>query len=615
VTPCGGITIDPERVARPLAILGFVLLAAGLLPMSWWMVPLAGAGLFCLVLSCVSRSDGFLLFGPLGTLQNIRASQRPRRWVIRTVIVLGTSVAALIGIFSGRRGALEDPNAIAEMNNQLTSTIGILLFLYVAVLTLNVMCGLVAKLKQMKQWDLLRATDLRRREIIGGLVFGNLPRIFEPIFAVTPILMMLPLFGGVSPWFPMVVLVGCAAFAFGLANMAVCFGLRSKRAATAGAKCIGLYFAYFVVAALFSQSSTVSFVASGVPYYLTYEAVLFESTEAYWLYIFARFTAFHFLVGVFFFLVSTQRVDEPDVVEMPIGPPQEKQEYARPVEVQYVSPEVEIVNVVEHVERPPMWEDNPIAWWTAHGWMNRTQAGFAMTMSLRIVTFLSAGFFVLCLFARCGTALSALVFIPGILIPGICACACLFPALFRAAGCIVDEKKADTWDPLLLTPYSRKEIVLQKFWGVFQSDRPAYLCLVGAMLPATLTGFIPLSVGMPLMLGTPMLVASLTAIGLFASARAKTKTTSIILALVIVFGFWLLAIGFASFFNFGATFNLATIIMGAVIPPALATTSTTYYGGSGLWMAALILGAVLHFAITRLFIRLAVVHVQDGEPS
>jgi hypothetical protein len=110
-------------------------------------------------------------------------------------------------------------------------------------------------------------------------------------------------------------------------------------------------------------------------------------------------------------------------------------------------------------------------------------------------------------------------------------------------------------------------------------------------------------------------VASLTAIGLFASARAKTKTTSIILALVIVFGFWLLAIGFASFFNFGATFNLATIIMGAVIPPALATTSTTYYGGSGLWMAALILGAVLHFAITRLFIRLAVVHVQDGEPS
>lgn len=582
-----------------------MLLAVGLLPMNWWMVLLSAVGAACLLISCFSRADGFLLVGPLSFVQTNRASQKPRRWIIRVAVVLVAGVIVHLNLFVGETSKLDNSNAVAEANNSLTTTLGMLLFIYVALLTLNVMCGLVIQLKQMKQWDLLRATDLRRREIIGGLVFGNLPKILEPIFAVTPVLMVLPLFGGVSPWFPMVVLVGCAAFAFGLANMALCFGLRSTKTTGAGWKCVGLYLAYFILSALQAGSSISSWFAVGVPFRLVNDMVKFDSEEAYWLFVFARFTVFHFLVGVLFFLFGTRRVDEPGVLEpMPsLNPVPLAKDDVREVEVVYI-------REPQFVERPPLWENMPIAWWTAHGWMNELQATMAKAVDLKLLGILGSMFFLYCLFLRAVTAdkpeqVYLVVHVPAGIATGISLCACILPALFRAAGCVVSEKKADTWEPLLLTPYTRREIVMQKFWGVFLSDRPAYYLMVGALVPATVTGFVAFTVSVPLLLGTPLMVASLSAIGLSQSVRSKSKATAIICSMVIVFLIGLLVVGFCSFFNCGVDYRISRIIMMAAIPPLFSTVLVEYLN-YWFWGIAMLLTHVFHISLTAFFLRLAI---------
>ena len=597
--------IDPERQARWLAPLGFVLLAAGLLPMNWWMVPLSVVGAACLLISCFSRADGFLLVGPLSFMQTKRASQKPRRWIIRVAVVLVAGVIVLLNLFVGEASKLDNSNAVAEANNSLTTTLGMLLFIYVALLTLNVMCGLVIQLKQMKQWDLLRATDLRRREIIGGLVFGNLPKILEPIFAVTPVLMVLPLFGGVSPWFPMVVLVGCAAFAFGLANMALCFGLRATKATGAGWKCVFVYLGYFILSALFAEASVTKWVTAGVPFRLVNDMAKFDSEEAYWLFVFARFTAFHFLVGVLFFLFGTRRVDEPGVLEpMPsLNPVPLAKGEVREVEVVYI-------REPQHVERPPLWENHPIAWWTAHGWMNELQATMAKAVDLKLLGILGSMFFLYCLFLRAVTAdkpeqVYLVVHVPAGIATGISLCACILPALFRAAGCVVSEKKADTWEPLLLTPYTRREIVMQKFWGVFLSDRPAYYLLVGALVPATVTGFVAFTVSVPLLLGTPLLVASLTAIGLSQSAHAKSKGSAIIYSMAIVFLIGLLVVGFRSFLNCGGGYLVSAFLMMVALPPTISFASDDYFS-FWYWLLAMLLTHVFHIFLICIHLRLAI---------
>ena len=117
-----------------------MLLAVGLLLMSWWAVPFAVVGAGCLLLCCFSRADGFLLFGPLSFVQTKRASQAKRKWIFRVLVVLVAGIIVIVSLFVGDEAKLENANVLAEANNALTTTLGILLFSYVALLTLNVMC-------------------------------------------------------------------------------------------------------------------------------------------------------------------------------------------------------------------------------------------------------------------------------------------------------------------------------------------------------------------------------------------------------------------------------------------------------------------------------------------
>jgi hypothetical protein len=153
---------------------------------------------------------------------------------------------------------------------------------------------------------------------------------------------------------------------------------------------------------------------------------------------------------------------------------------------------------------------------------------------------------------------------------------------------------------------------MQKFWGVFLSDRPAYYLMVGALIPATLTGFITFNVSVPLLLGTPLMVASLTAIGLSQSVRSKSKASAIIFSMAIVFVIWIITSALTAFFNCGGELRFGGIFMMAAIPPLLGTLSS-YYFSFWFWGIAMLLAHVFHISLTAFFLRLAIIHV-GGEP-
>ena len=67
---------------------------------------------------------------------------------------------------------------------------------------------------------------------------------------------------------------------------------------------------------------------------------------------------------------------------------------------------------------------------------------------------------------------------------------CLVPTLFRSVRAILREKNADTWDLLLLTPMSRKQIVIEKWWGVLLSERPTFYLMVVILLALSMTGLV-----------------------------------------------------------------------------------------------------------------------------
>jgi ABC-type Na+ efflux pump permease subunit len=98
----------------------------------------------------------------------------------------------------------------------------------------------------------------------------------------------------------------------------------------------------------------------------------------------------------------------------------------------------------------------------------------------------------------------------------------LLTTLFRAVKAILREKNADTWDSLLLTPMSRKQIVYQKWWGVLLSERPAFYVLAAILLAQTATGLVSYTGTVSILVGLPAMMAFWGAVGIYLSTRMRT---------------------------------------------------------------------------------------------
>jgi ABC-type transport system involved in multi-copper enzyme maturation permease subunit len=544
-----------------LAPWGAVLALTGAAVGGWVGVPLALAGVFLLLLACVSRKDGFLLFGPIASAELTRAARLGRPWFWRSVYAV---VAGLIVFFNLAAVVPADQlfgvpriprRQLVNMNEAISYWFAASLFVYVAVLTVQVMAGAVTEEREKKRWDALLTTDLRGREILLGKLFGRLPVLLDPLLAALPVLAVLPLFGGVPPWLAGTTVLACVAVMFGLGGVTLFFSVFAANRGTAIARTFILATLYLLVTSLvvlhqdypsyyFPQSVGVNspVVLGDLEYLLAVGNPIFGLTvvegspdiasaapRMAW-----HFALFQFGVFFLFGLTAIRRLPRATVWGATADTLSGRQRvtaaatHATQSDRKPTDPPPVLKPEKEPVDRPPVG-DWPIVWWERYGWLNKGQMSFVrhlFTWRLGLVAVMSFVFFLSVSIFEWAWPSSDLrrnnlveVAVLPIYIVGMIF---LFPAPFRAARCVAREREADTMDGLLMLPLSRAEILFQKWLGICLCDWPGIALLLAWYLPAVLTGHVPVSVAVLFVGGLAASMAILTAFGLYFSVISKT---------------------------------------------------------------------------------------------
>ncbi len=300
------------RWNRGLATVGYLVLLAGLLPVFnlGWIFVILGLGF--LLLSCYEPGHGFYLIGPLTALEVRPPLRRRAVWVKRIVIIV---VASYVIFWRFYDYDLTDLNRVSQANYGFVITVGIGLVLYVFIIGLNNFTNQVHRYKSGKQWEVLRTTDLRHREIVSGLILGKFPLILEPVLTITPLLMVMPLFGGVSPWLPLMVLLLALCTGLSIATMGTYFSLKRQTSAGAAGMCWAVYGVY-LFACCFAKylltwgyipySEVLEWFMSGFGFNFGMSKIL--EPEALAVTCLLETCSFHAMVSLLFFLLATQQV-------------------------------------------------------------------------------------------------------------------------------------------------------------------------------------------------------------------------------------------------------------------------------------------------------------------
>lgn len=605
---------DPETRAHKLAPWGAVLALVGAAVGGWAGVPLALVGVSMLLLACVSRRDGFLLLGPIAAAELTHAARLGRPWLWRSIYALTAGLIVFFNLLPWITidKPFEPPqlrrDRLAELNEGLSYSFAIALFLYVSVLTVQVMAGAITEEREKKRWDALLTTDLRGREILLGKLFGRLPVVLDPILASLPILAALPMFGGVPPWLAATTVLCCVAVMFGLGGMTLFYSLFSKSRGNAAGATFFTAFLYFLVSSLvafvFDHPELADFPRTYFPAFpftvgdLIYPFVVGNPVADIMLLArsgvdietAAPVYAWHFALfqfGVFFLfgLTAIRRLPSSIVwggtADTLSGTERVKTaaKQATWADRKPTDPPPVLKPEKEPVDRPPV-TDLPIVWWERFGWLNKGQVGFVTKVfTWRLWAVAGAAFafyFALRVFEwvwpsnpRDSRDVANIVLMPVILIGMVF----LFPPAFRAARCVAKEREADTLDGLLLTPLSRSEILYQKWLGVVLCDWPGFALLLVILAAGTLTGFIAVSAAVVYVVTVPAMVGFLAVWGLYFSVISKTGRAAVTrLVMFLIVALFVLNAAFVglsgAFDPPGARRGPSHLVPAAVFPPA-----------------------------------------------
>ena len=532
------------RWNRTLATVGYLVLLAGVLPIFnlGWLFVVVGLGF--LLLGCYEPGHGYYLIGPLTALEARPPLRRRAVWIKRIVILF---MASLVLFWQFNGYDVTDINRVAEANNRFVTIVGIGLVLYVFIIGLNTFTNQVHRYKSGKQWEVLRTTDLRQREIVSGLILGKFPLILEPVLTVTPIMMVMPLFGGVSPWFPLIVLLAAVCLGLNVATISTYCSLKRKTSAGAAGMVWAVYGVYALVSwiavALIQRkflpnSEVLQWFVSGFGWNFSLSSI--KSVETMIVSCLLESCSFHAMVSLLFFLLATLHVAGRQRLEASSEKSAKVADQPRRKRIA--------------VRRVKLWNKAPIAWWQAMHWMNWIQSGvnrnLTWPMAFLLMTVLTAFLIPLGIRSReydlrnsYSGELSDRTNV--LLVSGIAfrvlALICLVPTLFRSVRAILREKNADTWDSLLLTPMSRKQIVIEKWWGVLLSERPAFYLMVVILLALSMTGLVSFICSIQILIGIPAMMAFWCALGLYLSSRMRTVFQATTTAVVCVVTFVIFA--------------------------------------------------------------------------
>lgn len=197
---------DGERYARRLAPAGGLLVVVGLCGGGWLAAVLVPVGGLLLLLACVSRRDGLLVFGPFARAELVAAARRGRPWLWR--VLYAVAAVGLLAAFTAEAFLRDGParRSLPVRAEAFFYTFAAVQLAYLGYLTAALVAPVAAEEREKKRWEMLLTTDLRNREVLIGKAAGRAPQLLDPLLAALPVLALLPFLGGVSP-----VLVGAAA--------------------------------------------------------------------------------------------------------------------------------------------------------------------------------------------------------------------------------------------------------------------------------------------------------------------------------------------------------------------------------------------------------------------
>jgi MFS family permease len=544
---------DPEHHAPRFAKFGWLLAIGGAVVGGWVGIPVAVVGVSALLLACYSSKDGFLLFGPIPAAEWNRTARRGRPWLWRAVyaVAAGAIVVGNLNTYGGFAEAVPR-GRVTYIAEQVGNWFAACLFLYVGVLAVQVYATAIPDDRVAKRWDVLRTTDLRPREVVFGKLLGKAPVLAEPLLTATPVLTLLPLFGGVSAWFPAAVLGCCAAAAVGLGGVATFYSVFARTGGQAIRWTVILTVVYlFVSGIVYGVTNRMAktglpgvaarggeLFAAGNPFIAFAELSRPNVTEDDLQKLAGRFVLFHIAAGVLFALVAVRRLPRAEEWDMRPAP--------KPKLVK-VSPRVFVLKTppaVAPVLRPPVG-DQPLVWWERFGWLNKGQADFVQSVRYERLKWI----FVVSLlvgvvitggrlldprndFWRGSQMVVAALAVVGLVIGGFVVTTL---PLFRAARCVARERTADTLDNLR-TALSAREVLYQKWLGVLLSEWPAYSFLLATTAPLIITGVVHPIGGVIYLLGIVAVAAAFVAVGLAVSVRVRTPlrgTVVVALGLVV----------------------------------------------------------------------------------
>lgn len=514
-TPAAPRPFDPERHAGWTAGLGTALVVVGLMSVSTAGAVAAGAGAALLLAACFARGMGVLLFGPVFGMEVRQAlrKQRTHLWrALYTLIVLGLMAVIYCAvfriefkqIFETPAGTLRDQARFAQIFA--AAFLGVQ-FMSVTMMVPGLVGPLIAEDKDRRMLDFVLMTDLRAREIVFGRLFSRLAHAGGYALAALPILAAVPFFGGVDPTWILLGYWLTVVTALGVAGVAMYVSVHAPAAKRAGGQLGGMLTAYFfgtngittlmgyyprelarigvgdwnlfnALGMLCWGNPLAQFSGLALP-----AAITGVSGATVWAAI-LTYSAFHLSAFVLFGVLATR-----DLRRVASSSPD--------------SGTAPKTAKASGGSRRPAVTDRPLVWKEMHhdvpkpkNWIARRARDVIVLSGLGVVLYL---------------LLSQELYTVPRGVNGVCrmvGAIVVFVAMVAvgnfAARTFERERLKNTLDPLLLTPLSAREIIVQKFLGAWASGRHLLLwvalcwvavCIRGAVSPVGLVLFLLAMVG------------------------------------------------------------------------------------------------------------------------
>ena len=496
-------------------------MCAGLYIGGWgWLAVICG--ILLLMLACISRSDGFLLFGPFATVEARRLTRQDKVHLRRVMLLLGVGFLVFL-CFAINEGAFVVDSAAGRYRLQksaelLTTLLGVVLPTTVALLTIVSVSGVIADERSTKRWEVLLATDLRPREIVYGKVITRAVSVLILASAVLPVMLMLGQIG-LLPY--AAILPGAAFLAatiLALGGLAVRFSL--TRSASAAAS-LTIFWAGFYLAAtsiLCSILRPSGFTVWDSPFGYNILAILNAAnpyTTIRFVFDWGSPTTEELLAGLFravrryaagaiaVFLWGTLSAcrDLRDSANI------ERRTLAQRLGA-LTGRLLRLFGLLKRPRRPVSQRvidrvpvtDEPLEWWIInHYATGRRWLTDALTIRMVFSWFVgSLGLFLGCwlIWHFCPTLGLRRTSILGILGDGIVGLAVLIglfsflAAVIRAARSLAEQRVADTFETLRLTALSASDIVRQVHSGSLAGYRRLLPRLTALLAAAAVTGYV-----------------------------------------------------------------------------------------------------------------------------